>query len=418
MIGTRTKNNAATLIAGVGLLGPAAVSVGAAEYTVELLPQYGEIKQGNTPPGLPPVLSVSGSIPSAINNAGLVVGGTVIPEGEGTGFYVGEGRQVGLNDAFSLLGSELVDVNDSGVAVGWGFDETRDFTTPGFAFTYDGTTLTEYGGFVSSAIARPTLSGINNAGVVVGSAPRPAPGQPVTPEDGRPAIWDASGQISELPLPAGATRGFAQSINNAGLIVGRADSAEDPFLRSAIWRPDGSFEYAPRVDFTDGDPGLPGSGEVLIRDLNDAGALVGHVDRALFDRRPVYVDPAGDVTLVEGWDVDNPAKVGDEVFAINGSGMMVGRSRIGNDFDLLFWSGPDASPINLSELYDTPTLEIVQAIDINDAGQITAFGFETVVFEGQEVQQAVALVLTPIPAPGAAGLLAVAGVIASRRRRG
>jgi uncharacterized membrane protein len=137
-----------------------------------------------------------------------------------------------------------------------------------------------------------TLEDINDAGEVVGEI-RCLGG----PE--KPFVW-RDGVMTLLPMPPGATQGFAKQINNVGQIAGYVAAGHWMAIR---WDSDGSY-----VDVLDGEPGF-------LLGLNDHGDVVGYDDDGAF-------------AIIDGVMHDIGALLDDQVsypYDINDAGQVVGR---------------------------------------------------------------------------------------------
>ncbi len=245
-------------------------------------------------------------------------------------------------------------------------------------------------------------------------------------------VWEGSGPMRELPT-LGGNHGFATGINNAGHIVGWAETAvEDPTcsessaqklqFRAVLWDPkdgsNGKIKARELVPF----PGDSTSAATAINDNGQAVGISGDCDQAvgrysakhgvLWDKNgkvievpnlggtswhtPMDINAQGDVV-----GFSNPDEPGDEVgdfiarafywpfggsvatdlktlegdafseaFAINAKRQVVGISFGGAAGARAFiWEGEDL--IDLNDLVDIAPDVLLSAQDINDAGQIT-----------------------------------------------
>jgi probable HAF family extracellular repeat protein len=251
------------------------------------------------------------------------------------------------------------DVNKSGVIVGSASDD--DGTTR--PVTWNGRTATA---LPTSGSVQGGAADVNDAGVVVGSSAMP---------DGtgvRAMMW-RDGQATDLGT-FGGDYGSALAINKVGTIVGFATKSGSSADLAAVWR-DGKIKSLPNL-------GGPFSYAVAI---SDAGHIAGYASTPLNatvavvwkDGRIVGnlgegsrvndINASGvavggtqevDQIVAARWDGSIrkalgclPAARGCEAFAINGSGVIVGRSFV-----------QDGSPVHVH----ATLWEAGQVIDLND----------------------------------------------------
>lgn len=307
-------------------------------------------------------------------------------------------------------------------------------------------TWTQGGGIVGQPnLASPIRNfgvgnGVNDAGVVVGVGSTNLSGAGALP-----LIWQG-GVVSQLPLPAGQTVGRAQDINNNGMAVGSVNSGSAQ--RGSIYQ--GGVGSIITQTF---------GGGVFMNTafgVNDAGLIVGTgIDPGNAARNVGFVydsvtNNAFEVGLLPGMN-------GAICFGVSEGGHVVGASSFnggsGTPFIWTLAGGSQAIPLpvgtsqgsarganssgwavgtassafaipflydglntyRLADLipsgtgWDLSTNTSSSALGISDSGVIVGTG----VFNGQIRAYA----LVPVPAPGAAGLLACAGVGLLRRRR-
>ncbi len=244
--------------------------------------------------------------------------------------------------------------------------------------------------FFQNAGGNTFALGLNDLGVAVGGS---------TPAGGAPSAFIRAGDGSFTTFNPGGTSRSAVGINNAGVTVGGLDTANGAWRRAT----DGTetaFTY-------NGSPG-----EIILStsatDILNDGTIIGHT--VLLTNGT----PAG-----RGWlSTDGGATFSDIAapgfaitFAWGGSdaGLVVGD--VSNSPSLALRTGfvLDRSS-GLYTYFDVPGADWTVPTGINDAGQIA--GFWRSATDGQ-VRGFTAV----IPAPGVAGLLAIGGLFAARRRR-
>jgi uncharacterized membrane protein len=156
---------------------------------------------------------------------------------------------------------------------------------------------------------------INNRGQVVGYAQIDGVGVPVT--------WDSDGNPTALPTPAGAGNAQATGINNKGEIVGWAQVGGE--VVPLLWTPVAGGGYTVSVldNLVDG-------GEAFANDINDAGIIVGRASLANDQLRAILWTPApgGGYTIIELCPLSGDTF--SEGNAINNQGQVTGRSIGGN----------------------------------------------------------------------------------------
>ena len=188
------------------------------------------------------------------------------------------------------------------------------------------------GGWTIRALPGPGHArGLNDHGEVAGLTYRVTPYRWL--ED--PAYWNASGQLSALPLPQGYDEGRAHRINNDGDISGSVSAGNQ--TRAALWIRRGANEWEPVVV-------LDGGAIIGITDRRSDGTLLaaGHAARSTGGCcRPagwtVAVGPPGSVTTIR-------TSLGDDWSAgeghgINPAGEVAGfgwKGTFGADQPLLF----------------------------------------------------------------------------------
>jgi len=195
-----------------------------------------------TPPG------TQYSVPTAVNNKGVVVGTThfLLPDDSQDFTAFVWSPRTGFE--LFLLGTRSVptDINDRGQIVGF-FTSVTDSQDRGFMWSRtDG--FTDLGDFLPRAI--------NDHGVIAGDC-----------ESRYPCIGPA-GAILRLPIVSDGegVRGFASGINKRGEVVGGVFVPDEGY-RAALWTRRGALV---RLEGASGDT-------VYARDINDRGEIVGQV---------------------------------------------------------------------------------------------------------------------------------------------
>jgi hypothetical protein len=325
-------------------------------------------------------------LPSAINNRGEVVGAFNGPTTEQTGFVYRKGRVELLGADAQHTTVSAFDINDRGQIVG--------------QMHADGGRLAPYlydkGRFKDLGVAlSPTRFGeatsINNAGQVVGQI------------FGQAFMYDGKG--SRYLDIAGARSAAPQSINEAGVVAGRAFVNGDDGLgqRAFILDNQGTRLLLPPA---------PEPFSVFGMDINNAGQLavfsIGNGPQYSF----VYGD--GRYTPVPSLTPEPTARI----FALNDKGYAVGDSVAfkpeggTNTAALLFHDGRSYNLNDLMRPQDDADWYLYSASDINERGQITGYG----IFKG--ILGMRGFIATPVPEIETwAMLLLGGGVVAAWVRR-
>lgn len=253
----------------------------------------------------------------AINNDGDVVGtssGTPV-------LWQGGGAPVDLGTLPGETSADASDISNNGWIVGGGSD------------TWKAWYIDPAVGTVEEMVAVPgatitQVRAVNDDGVAVGRVMVAGEFQPFT--------WNVIDGMTLLPEPLGEVHFEPTGINNAGQIIGHV------YIHGT---PDSTY-HAYLLDPTDGYRQLTVDGydSALPQGISDSGWVVGWAAKAGDDRVPAAWDlTSGDVTAFARF---NDAAFTNEFNAVNNSGVAVGISREGDDFDRTFIGplGPNPGP--------------------------------------------------------------------------
>ncbi|MFG0283531.1 MAG: GC-type dockerin domain-anchored protein [Phycisphaerales bacterium JB039] len=281
-----------------------------------------------------------------MNNLGQVAGWSSfdgLPRLRGWVWTPGEGFTVlpALPSA-PTAAFRAMDISDTGIVGGdGGFDS-------GLAFRYEGGVYTQTGGVDGLPIAY--LGGINDNGDLAGTA---KDASIVT--DDRAWLDINGGPLINLTP---SMHGRAVDVNNAGQVAGYAGAFE-----AFRWDEPGGIQLL----------GTLGLARSFASQINDAGQVVGSAESASGNTSKawIYTDGAGMVEI--------PAPISESTGAraLNNHGEVVGTSgRSGPDLAWL-WTG-GGSVIDTATLFDAAgeQVNVLSAVDINDSGQILLETFD------------------------------------------
>jgi probable HAF family extracellular repeat protein len=175
-----------------------------------------------------------------------------------------------------------------------------------------------------------------------------------------PVVWDASGSISDLPLPSGFCNGAAVDADESGDIVGTAGPT--PYLNVVRWTP-GISGYTAQVIGT-----FPGSVEV--DGMNAAGHFVGsYLDGV---RKSFWWSEAtGFVMLATPSDLTSCY-----VEDVNDSDQITGSCHGSGNMQPVFWPSPTSTPTVLPGLSGYTSGTLGKAI--NNLGVIAGYAGKVV----------------------------------------
>jgi probable HAF family extracellular repeat protein len=319
-----------------------------------------------------PIGTVAGgySIPFGINEAGQVTGSSYTGDGKPDYAFLYSGNT--LSNIGSLGGSSHgININGAGQIVG-----NSAVGAASHAFLYSGGALTDLGtlgGQNSSA------NGINDAGLIAGAAD--------LSNGNSHAFLYSGGQMRDLGTLGGRTS-TASEINNGGLVTGWSD-VSGGFVHAFVFANDAMTDLGTLA-------GQNNYSQAYA--INNQGHVVGSsgFEESAFTHAFVYAN--GKMT-----DLGTALGVSSDAFGINDLGQVVGRAYYGPGGGLRGFLYADGVATDLNDLIDPASgWTIVEGSDINNNGQIVAYGFKA----GYGTQ---ALRLDPItsavPEPAALGML-------------
>lgn len=208
-----------------------------------------------------------------------------------------------------------------------------------------------------------------------------------------------SGAMSALPAPAGAIETYAYDISNTGFIAGTGIIGNNPAM-PLLWR-NGQVTQLPI-----GRTARTGA----VNAVNNYGVAVGTYELNQ------YTGAFAAAVWVRG-EVYNLGSLGGSVrYAvakdINNFGQIVGTSLSPDGLAGFVWQNGRMYDLNALALLG-PDVRIIGAAGINDHGQIAA----AALIDGRQTAVLLTPIVAGVPAPGSLSLLALAGLVAARRRR-
>jgi probable HAF family extracellular repeat protein len=219
---------------------------------------------------------------------------------------------------------------------------------------------------------------VNNSNTIVG--------RNILSDGFEKTIYSDNGVIKDL-ANRGGDGGTARGLNNQGQIVGYVDSdgkLDDKFVNTAvIWQKDDKGDY----QFTD--LGTFGAAQATLRDINDAGQIVGSTSNGLSGAdaasNPFILRDTNGNGKYELSEVTNLGSLGGKTGSVNGInelGQVVGSSADKDGKNRAFvWT--DGTIADLNSLVSAPltyngaAVTLTSAAGINNFGDITALGTYT-----------------------------------------
>lgn len=150
--------------------------------------------------------------------------------------------------------------------------------------------------FLTPGLSAINAAAMNEAGDVVGTG---------TTGSGAWVSY-AGAPATLLPLPPGAEFGFANDINDAGVIVGSVGFAYPGYGKAVAWIPDGSGGYTIQQFGT-----LPGDIYSDATAVNNVGDIVGYSRDGMF-RHPVLFTAPGGIQNLTPTGVFDPSDINDQ----------------------------------------------------------------------------------------------------------
>ncbi|MBU2663919.1 hypothetical protein KOI35_10500 [Actinoplanes bogorensis] len=174
-----------------------------------------------------PTSGVTKALTTAGDPSGRYHAGRVYPDGASVRTVIWDNGKLRPVPAMPGLDASFEDINSSGVAVGYSFDDAGEQ-----AYVLQGTRVTRLAG------GRAAAAAINDAGVIVGTLGE-------SRSAGFPARWSSpSATPVKLPMPSGFTGGDAVAVGEDGTVVGRI-YRPDTDGTGYLWLADGTARLMP-----------------------------------------------------------------------------------------------------------------------------------------------------------------------------
>lgn len=337
------------------------------------------------------------SLGLAINNHGVVVGQFVRANGSiGAYRWTSAGGMVELAGLSATSETLAMNLNDAGQVVGYGY--RTDGQTEALLWQANGQVVNV--GQIWDPTGGTEVFDINESGQMVGS-------RRLGPAQRQGLVYSLGGEIVDVGTIEGNNQSKNTAINEAGDVVGFSYRLFSPD-RAALTRREGD-SYGETID-------LGPLGRTFSRafDINDLGQVVGLANDGASAPRAALFDTErpGDwvnLGILEGSQYEES-----DALSINNNGWIVGRSfgfsEPANAATLYLDGRALELALLVDNLAEVGFVELLEATSINDLNQIVGTGL-------MKDGTLSGFVLTVVPAPGGAAVLALAGVLTARRRR-
>ncbi|HVE16557.1 MAG TPA: hypothetical protein VNB29_07460 [Chthoniobacterales bacterium] len=334
--------------------------------------------------------NTTGTQPNAINDLGEVTGYSDIDGNTTHAFLYSKGA---MTDLLSLGGNYSVGnaINNSGVVVG-AANYYNGFMTFMGIYAFDG----YMGGIGTLGGARSFVAGINDAGQMVGSAD--------TNSGATHAFRrEKDGTFVDVTAFSGAgTNSYGQAINQGGAIVGQANVAGDAHFHAFVAAGIG-FDLTPNLTNDDScayalnngvDPSL--------------SRVVGSVGTNANERAAIFAVNTAPALLgsLPGGDSSSRA------LGVNDAGTIVGFASVTTATHAFIYRSQDASPtmVDLNDLIPANGVVLTSATGINSSGQICAIGHDATAATPYDRAYLVSPIVAPTPQP----VVAAPGIAAKK----
>jgi hypothetical protein len=208
----------------------------------------------------------------------------------------------------------------------------------------------------------------------------------------RVTLWDADGTNPRVVTGLEGLASRCNAVNALGVYVGTVRPTSPPFVLGGFVGRDGMADVM----------AYPGFDISRATDVNDSNWIVGTYRPSAGVAERGYIalafdDEIRDLGLMPGFPGVQPQ-------AINNLGVIVGTAlQGGTGARALYWPPGATQPLDFNTMVNLPGETLVEAMDINNAGQILARGFNGY------------YIFTPVPEPGAMLGLSAAVMVLTRR---
>ena len=321
--------------------------------------------------------------PNAINDAGVVVGlleGAMATRDALVWSPGGDHRPFNLGEFLGLPHSVATDINNSNRLVG--VAAANPFGTH-HAFVFArGQGATRLPGLEADPAFGSSAAAISDGGLIAGSCDVLMDFNGDRILASRAVVWDAAGNVTDVGTLGGDVA-WASAVNDSGVAAGLSNSSVGTLVHAFAWTQESGMTRLPGID---------GTQRTWANDINDAGVIVGNADLDPWTHEPAaWLPPDYELTLLERLEGDSM----EELVAVNDRGQAVG-SGTSDDFLEIrprLWIGVNGYDLP-SLVNDLPaTLDLINAYDINDAGQIVCWGLD---FADPSRPVSVSMLLTPV----------------------